>query len=158
MSVVESRTVPAVGQQAPDFTLPSTSGEKLTLSSLRGKPVLIAFFPVAFSSTCTAELCERRDNHDQFLQRGVVVLPISVDSTYSLKEYKAKHAMKVDLLSDFRRDVSRLYGVLLDDRFYSQRAYFLLDADGVIRWVHVESNPDHKREDAELLEAIDRMV
>lgn len=158
MSVVESRTVPAVGQQAPDFTLPSTSGEKLTLSSLRGKPVLIAFFPVAFSSTCTAELCERRDNHDQFLRRGVVVLPISVDSTYSLKEYKAKHAMKVDLLSDFRRDVSRLYGVLLDDRFYSQRAYFLLDADGVIRWVHVESNPDHKREDAELLEAIDRMV
>ena len=158
MSVVESRTVPAVGQQAPDFTLPSTSGEKLTLSSLRGKPVLIAFFPVAFSSTCTAELCERRDNHDQFLQRGVVVLPISVDSTYTLKEYKAKHAMKVDLLSDFRRDVSRLYGVLLDDRFYSQRAYFLLDADGVIRWVHVESNPDHKREDVELLEAIDRMV
>ena len=158
MSVVESRTVPAVGQQAPDFTLPSTSGEKLTLSSLRGKPVLIAFFPVAFSSTCTAELCERRDNHDQFLQRGVVVLPISVDSTYTLKEYKAKHAMKVDLLSDFRRDVSRLYGVLLDDRFYSQRAYFLLDPDGVIRWVHVESNPDHKREDAELLEAIDRMV
>ena len=158
MSVVESRTVPAVGQPAPDFTLPSTSGEKLTLSSLRGKPVLIAFFPVAFSSTCTAELCERRDNHDQFLQRGVVVLPISVDSTYTLKEYKAKHAMKVDLLSDFRRDVSRLYGVLLDDRFYSQRAYFLLDADGVIRWVHVESNPDHKREDAELLEAIDRMV
>jgi peroxiredoxin len=70
--------------------------------------VLIAFFPVAFSSTCTAELCERRDNHDQFLQRGVVVLPISVDSTYTLKEYKAKHAMKVDLLSDFRRDVSRL--------------------------------------------------
>jgi len=158
MSVVESRTVPAVGQQAPDFTLPSTSGEKLTLSSLRGKPVLIAFFPVAFSSTCTAELCERRDNHDQFIQRGVVVLPISVDSTYTLKEYKAKHAMKVDLLSDFRRDVSRLYGVLLDDRFYSQRAYFLVDADGVIRWVHVESNPDHKREDAELLEAIDRMV
>ena len=158
MSVVESRTVPAVGQQAPDFTLPSTSGEKLTLSSLRGKPVLIAFFPVAFSSTCTAELCERRDNHDQFLQRGVVVLPISVDSTYTLKEYKAKHAMKVDLLSDFRRDVSRLYGVLLEDRFYAQRAYFLLDADGVIRWAHVESNPDHKREDAELLEAIDRMV
>jgi peroxiredoxin len=66
--------------------------------------------------------------------------------------------MKVDLLSDFRRDVSRLYGVLLDDRFYSQRAYFLLDADGVIRWAHVESNPDHKREDAELLGAIDRMV
>ena len=158
MTAVQSHTVPVVGQPAPDFTLPSTSGEKVALSSLRGKPVLIAFFPLAFSSTCTAELCERRDNHDQFVQRGVVVLPISVDSTYSLKEYKAKHGMKVDLLSDFKRDVSRLYGVLLDDRFYSQRSYFLVDADGVIRWVHVESNANHKREDAELLEAIDRVV
>jgi len=147
-----------VGRPAPDFTLPSTSGEKVTLSSLRGKPVLIAFFPVAFSSTCTAELCERRDNHDKFVQRGVLVLPISVDSTYTLKEYKAKYGMKVDLLSDFKREVSRLYGVLLDDRFYAQRAYFLLDADGVIRWLHVESNPDHKREDSELFDAIDRMV
>ena len=158
MTAVESHTVPAVGQRAPDFTLPSTSGEKVTLSSLRGKPVLIAFFPVAFSSTCTAQLCDMRDDHDKFAERGVLVLPISVDSTYSLKEYKAKHGMKVDLLSDFKRDVSRLYGVLLDDRFYSQRAYFLLDVDGVIRWMHVESNPDHKREDFELLDAIDRMV
>ena len=158
MTAVESHTIPAVGRPAPDFTLPSTSGEKVTLSSLRGKPVLIAFFPVAFSSTCTAELCERRDNHDKFVQRGVLVLPISVDSTYTLKEYKAKYGMKVDLLSDFKREVSRLYGVLLDDRFYSQRAYFLLDADGVIRWMHVESNPDHKREDSELFDAIDRMI
>jgi peroxiredoxin len=158
MTAVESHTIPVVGRPAPDFTLPSTSGDKVTLSSLRGKPVLIAFFPVAFSSTCTAELCERRDNHDQFVQRGVLVLPISVDSTYTLKEYKAKHGMKVDLLSDFKREVSRLYGVLLDDRFYSQRAYFLLDADGVIRWMHVESNPDHKREDSELFDAIDRMI
>lgn len=158
MTAVESHTVPAVGQFAPNFTLPSTSGEKVTLSSLRGKPVLIAFFPVAFSSTCTAELCDRRDNHDKFAERGVLVLPISVDSTYSLKEYKAKYEMKVDLLSDFKRDVSRLYGVLLDDRFYSQRAYFLLDTGGVIRWMHVESNPDHKREDHELLDAIDRMI
>ena len=158
MTAVESHTIPVVGRPAPDFTLPSTSGDKVTLSSLRGKPVLIAFFPVAFSSTCTAELCERRDNHDQFVQRGVLVVPISVDSTYTLKEYKAKHGMKVDLLSDFKREVSRLYGVLLDDRFYSQRAYFLLDADGVIRWMHVESNPDHKREDSELFDAIDRMI
>jgi peroxiredoxin len=157
MTAVESRTVPAVGQLAPDFTLPSTSGEKVTLSSLRGKPVLIAFFPLAFSSTCTTELCDMRDDNEQFVQRGVIVLPISVDSTYSLKEYKAKYAMKIDLLSDFKRDVSRLYGVLLDDRFYSKRAYFLLDAQGVIRWAHIEDNTSHKREDAELLAEIDRI-
>lgn len=157
MHAVESRTVPVVGQVAPDFTLPSTSGEKVTLSSLRGKPVLLAFFPLAFSGTCTAQLCDMRDNHDQFADRGVLVVPISVDSTYSLKEYKAKHAMKVDLLSDFKRDVSRLYGVLLDDRFYSNRAYFLLDRDGLIRWAHVEVNPSHRREDAEILAEIDRI-
>jgi peroxiredoxin len=158
MTAVESHTNPVVGQPAPDFTLPSTSGEKVTLSSLRGKPVLLAFFPLAFSGTCTAQLCELRDDHEQFADRGVVVLPISVDSTYSLKEYKAKHAMKVDLLSDFKRDVSRLYGVLHPDRFYSQRAYFLLDSTGVVRWEHIEDNPSNRRTDEELLTAIDRIV
>jgi peroxiredoxin len=157
MTAVESQVIPAVGQRAPDFTLPSTSGEKVTLSSLHGQPVLLAFFPLAFSGTCTAELCEMRDDADQFVKRGVMVLGISVDSTYSLKEYKAKHGMKVDLLSDFKREVSRLYGVLLEDRFFSNRAYFLLDRDGVIRWEHVEENPSHRRTDSELLAAIDRL-
>lgn len=153
----ESTTAPAVGQVAPDFTLPSTANDKVTLSALRGKPVLLAFFPLAFSGTCTAELCEMRDDHDKFSDRGVTVLPISVDHTYSLKEYKAKHGMKVELLSDFKRDVSRLYGVLLEDRFYATRAYFLIDRDGVIRWKHVEENPSLRREDSELLAAIDQL-
>jgi peroxiredoxin len=157
MTAIESQMVPAVGQEAPDFTLPSTSGEKVTLSALRGKPVLIAFFPLAFSGTCTAELCEMRDDHGQFAQRGVTVLPVSVDHTYSLKEYKAKYNMQVDLLSDFKRDVSRLYGVLMPDRFYANRAYFLLDAGGVIRWAHVETNPSNRREDSEILAAIDNL-
>jgi peroxiredoxin len=158
MTAVDSSSVPAIGQMAPDFTLPSTSGEKLTLSALRGKPVLLAFFPLAFSGTCTAELCDMRDHHEQFADRDVVVLPISVDSTYALKEYKAKHAMKLDLLSDFKREVSRRYGVLMEDRFYSNRAYFLIDAQGILRWAHVEENPSHRREDAELLRAIDGLV
>jgi peroxiredoxin len=157
MTAIESQVIPAVGQLAPDFTLPSTSGDKVTLSTLRGKPVLLAFFPLAFSGTCTAELCEMRDDNALFVERGVTVLGISVDSTYSLKEYKAKHEMKLDLLSDFKRDVSRLYGVLIEDRFYSNRAYFLLDRDGVIRWQHVEENPSHRRSDSELLAAIDRL-
>ena len=157
MTAIESHAVPTVGQLAPDFTLPSTSGEKLTLSSLRGKPVLLAFFPLAFSGTCTAELCEMRDDHDEFARRGVTVLPISVDHTYSLKEYRAKYNMKVEMLSDFLREVSRLYGVMLEDRFFSKRAYFLIGPDGVIRWEHVEQNPSDRRPDAELLAAIDRM-
>ena len=157
MTATASQSVPAVGDLAPDFTLPSTSGQKVTLSSLRGRPVLLAFFPLAFSGTCTTELCEMRDHHDQFASRDVTIVPISVDHTYSLKEYKAKYNMQVDLLSDFKRDVSRLYGVLLEDRYYSNRAYFLLDSAGVIRWAHVEETPSHRREDAEILAEIDRL-
>jgi peroxiredoxin len=155
MSPTETQTVPSVGEVAPDFTLPSTSGQKVTLSSLRGKPVLLAFFPLAFSSTCTEELCEMRDHDEQFMHRGVVIVPISVDSTYSLTEYKAKHSLKSDLLSDFNRTVSRRYGVLIEDKNYANRAYFLIDPDGVIRWIHIEEHPGHRRADAELLAAID---
>jgi peroxiredoxin len=157
MTATALQSVPAVGQEAPDFTLPSTADRKLTLSSLRGKPVLLAFFPLAFSETCTDELCELRDHNDLFADRGVTVLPISVDHTYSLKEYRAKHGMKAELLSDFKRDVSRLYGVLLEGPYFSNRAYFLIDARGIIRWEHVEENPSHRREDSEILAAIDQL-
>jgi len=161
MTAISSSTQPAppqVGERAPDFTLPSTSGERVTLSQLRGKPVLIAFFPLAFSSTCTAELCEMRDDWSEFEARGVVVLPISVDSTYSLKEYKQKYEMKVDLLSDFKREVTIRYGVLNEDRFFSNRAYFLLDREGVVRWAHVEENASNKRTNQEILAEVDRVT
>lgn len=147
--------VPSVGQAAPDFTLPSTAGQRVTLSSLRGRPVLLAFFPLAFTSTCTAELCEMRDDYDRFAAADAVVLPISVDSDATLKEFKAKHAMRVDLLSDFKRQVSRLYGVLMEERFYSNRAYFLIDRAGVLRWVHVEKTPGERRQDAEIFHQLE---
>jgi mycoredoxin-dependent peroxiredoxin len=146
---------PAIGQPAPDFTLPSTSGEKVTLSKLRGTTVMLAFFPLAFSSTCTEEFCTMRDDYSDFAGRKVKVLPISVDHTYSLKAYIEKYALPVEMLSDFKRDVSRQYGVLLDDRFYSNRAYFLIDGGGVLRWSHVEENPSNRRQNSELLAAID---
>lgn len=150
--------VPKVGDQAPDFTLPSTTGKPIQLSSLRGTPVLLAFFPLAFSSTCTAELCDIRDDYSDFTDRGVTVLPISVDSTYSLVEYKKKHGLPVDMVSDFHREVSRDYGVLHPERFFSNRAYFLIDANGVIRWEHVEENPSNKRTNAELLHALETLA
>ena len=147
-------TVPPVGAAAPDFTLASTSGQPTTLSSLRGKNVLLAFFPLAFTGTCTKELICFTEDFDQFAGTDTVVLPISVDSTASLNEFKAKYSMKADLLSDFKRDVSRLYGVLIEDRFFSTRAYFLIDRAGTIRWEHVESNPSNKRSNEELFQQI----
>ena len=143
--------LPAPGSQAPDFTLPSTSGQSITLSALRGKHVLLAFFPLAFTSTCTAELCAFSTDYSAFASADTVVLPISVDSVPTLKEFKAKEHMGVELLSDFRREVSRLYGVLNEAKFFSNRAYVLIDRSGVVRWIHQEADNSQRRENAELL-------
>ncbi len=113
---------PVVGQPAPDFTLPSTAGKDVTLSSYRGDShVLLAFFQLAFTGPCTAELCAFSTDYAQFEVLGCRVLPISVDSIPTLKEFKAKERMSVDLLSDFKREVCRLYGTLLEDKFFSRR-------------------------------------
>lgn len=147
-------TTPAVGTPAPDFTLASTAGKDVTLSALRGKKVLLAFFPAAFTSTCTAELCAFTDEYAEFERSGAVVLPISVDAVPSLKAYKAQERISVDLLSDFRREASRLYGVLNEERFNSKRAYVVIDQAGLVRWIHVEEHGGFKRENAELLEQL----
>jgi len=99
--------LPALGSQAPDFTLPSTSGTDVTLSRLRGRNVLLAFFPLAFTSVCTTEMCAFSTDYSQFQSANTEVLPISVDSIPTLREFKAKERLTLDLLSDFKRDVSR---------------------------------------------------
>ena len=147
-------TLPPVGSVAPDFTLPSTSGSDVTLSRLRGKNVLVAFFPLAFTRVCTAELCAFTEDYGAFRDAATDVLPISVDSIPTLVEYKAKERISVDLLSDFRREVSRRYGTLLEDRFHSNRAYILMDRAGVVRWTFAEEATRNRRENAELLERI----
>ena len=146
--------LPAVGSVAPDFTLPSTSGRDVTLSSLEGKNVLLAFFPLAFTRVCTTELCSFTEDYGAFRDAGTEVLPISVDSIPTLKEFKSKERISVDLLSDFKREVSRRYGTLLEDRFHSSRAYILIDRGGVVRWTFAEETPGSRRENAELLERI----
>ena len=149
---------PAVGTVAPDFTLRSTAREAVTLSSFRGKQnVLLAFFPLAFTGTCTAELCAFNDDFSQFASRHTTVLPISVDSTDTLREYRAKHQMSFDLLSDFKRVVSQQYGVLNAERFYANRAYVVIDRDGVVRWSWLEAKNGERRENAELLVELEKL-
>jgi peroxiredoxin len=147
---------PAVGSVAPDFSLPSTAGRDVTLSALRGKNVLLAFFPLAFTSVCTREMCEFSEDYARYGNAATEVLPISVDSIPTLKEFKAKERIGVDLLSDFKREVSRRYGVLLDT-FFSARAYFLIDRQGVLRWSFIEETPGTRRCTGELLEQIERL-
>ena len=146
---------PQAGEIAPEFTAASTSGSDVSLSSFRGtRNVLLAFFPLAFTGPCTKELVCFTEDFDRFAGKGVEILPISVDSTASLKEFKNKLQMKTDLLSDFKRDISRAYGVLNEERFYSNRGYFLIDKEGRVRWSHIEDNNGQRRENSEILAAI----
>jgi peroxiredoxin len=155
MTGTQLQNSPQVGDVAPDFTAASTSGKDVSLSSFRGKQnVLLAFFPLAFTGTCTKELICFTEDFDQFAGKGVEILPISVDASPSLKEFKNKLQMKTDLLSDFKRDISRAYGVLNEQRFFSNRAYFLIDKEGRVRWSHVEGNNRERRENSEILVAI----
>jgi peroxiredoxin len=150
--------MPTIGQPAPDFTLPSTSGHDVTLSSFRGREnVLVAFFPLAFTGVCTAEMCAFSEDYSKFEKAGTRVLPVSVDAVPSLKAFKEKERMSVDLLSDFHRAASRAYGVLIEEKNLSQRAYFLVDKQGVLRWSYVEAELGHRREDRELLEQIGKL-
>lgn len=143
---------PAIGSPAPDFTLLSDQRKPVTLSSFRGqKNVVLAFFPWAFTSTCTAELCDFGTDYSQFASADTVVLGISCDSFHALREFKAKERMTIDLLSDVKREVSRAYGVLIEELFVSSRAYVIVDQAGTIRWTWNEAELGHKRSNAELL-------
>lgn len=155
MTGTQLQNPPQAGDVAPEFTAASTSGSEVSLSSFRGKRnVLLAFFPLAFTGTCTKELVCFTEDFDQFAEHGVEILPISVDSTASLREFKNKLHMKTELLSDFKRDISREYGVLNEDRFYSNRAYFLIDKEGRVQWSHIEDQNGQRRENSEILAAI----
>lgn len=150
--------LPAVGAEAPDFSLPATGGADITLSAFRGTAnVLLAFFPLAFTGTCTAEVCDLSTDYAAFRAKDTVVLPISVDSIPTLKAFQAQERLGIDLLSDFHRTVSRQYGVLVAERNHSTRAYVLIDKAGIIRWAFAEPNPGEKRSNAELLQHLEAL-
>lgn len=138
-----------IGQPAPDFTLYDSEKNKLTLSDLKGQHVLILFFPLAFTSTCTAELCSVRDNLSFYNNAKAKVLGISVDSLHTLARYKKDQSLNFSLLSDFNKEVSSLYGSLYDVFGYnmrgvSKRAAFIIDRIGIIRYAEVLENAGHQ--------------
>jgi peroxiredoxin len=158
MTSTSAEGLPAVGTLAPEFTLPSTARTDVTLSDYRDREnVLLAFFPLAFTSTCTAELCAFREDFEQFASRETVVLPISVDSVDTLREFRTKYGMPFDLLSDFRRTVSRQYGVLNEEKFYANRAYVVIDRRGMVRWRWQERQNGERRDNQELLAILEEL-
>jgi glutaredoxin-dependent peroxiredoxin len=133
------------GQQAPDFTLYDSEKNQVTLSQLKGENVLLLFFPLAFTSVCTRELCSIRDHINDYNNANARVIGISVDSLYTLKRYKQDQQLNFTLLSDFNKEVCTLYDTIYPMFGYnmkgvSKRSAFLLDKDGVIRYAEVLEN------------------
>lgn len=142
-----------VGQSAPNFTLKDSNGEDRTLQELRGEgKLLLLFFPLAFSSVCTDEMCSTRDNMKFYEELNVRVAGISVDSFFTLKVFKEQNNINFSLLSDFNKEVSEAYGALYDTFFdmkgVSKRSAFLIDENGTVAYAEVLENagdlPDFK--------------
>ncbi|MBT8160237.1 MULTISPECIES: peroxiredoxin [Arthrobacter] len=131
--------VPVVGQEAPDFELVNQYGEPVRLSALRGRNVVLVFFPFAFSGICTGELCEIRDNLAVFEHGNATILGVSVDSKFALRAYADKENYEFDLLADFwpHGAVAEQYGVFDSSSGMSLRGTFIIDASGIVRYVVV---------------------
>ena len=131
-----------VGQKAPAFSLYDSEKKKISLDDLKGKNVLLLFFPQAFTGTCTKELCSTRDNIALYEQVNAQVLAISVDSIFTLARYKDDQQLNFPLLSDFNKEVSKAYDCLYDTFVFdmhgvSKRSAFIVDKNGVIRYTEV---------------------
>ena len=125
-----------IGQTAPDFTLYDSEKNKITLSNQKDQNVLLLFFPLAFTSTCTAELCSVRDNISFYNKANAKVFGISVDSLQTLAKFKADQQLNFTLLSDFNKETSSAYGSLYEMFGYnmkgvSKRSAFVIDLKGI---------------------------
>ena len=142
-----------VGSKAPDFTLTNQDRQPVTLGEQRGRPVVLAFFPAAFSSVCQKELCTFRDSMGRLGEAKAQVFGISVDTFFTLKAFSDQQQFSFPLLSDFNKQAIRDYGVFNEDMIglkgIAKRAVFVLDKDGVVRHREVledaRNEPDYEK-------------
>ncbi len=148
-----------VGSKAPDFTLTSNERQPVTLSQQRGRPVVLAFFPAAFSSVCEKELCTFRDSIARLNAARAEVYGISVDTFFTLKAFHDQQRLSFPLLSDFNKLVIRDYGVFNDDMIglkgIAKRAVFVLDQDGVVRYREVLEDARNEPDYAKVLATVE---
>ena len=136
-----------VGQKAPDFTLFDSAKQPTKLSDSKGKNVVLAFYPGAFTGVCTTEMCTFRDRFDSLNSMNAQVLGVSVDGIFAQKAFSDANNLNFPLLSDFNRETVEAYGVALpnfagmEGYTASERAVFVIDKDGVIRFRWVGENP-----------------
>jgi len=134
-----------VGSKAPDFTLPDQDRTPVTLSAQAGKNVVLAFFPAAFTSVCTREMCHFRDSLAALNGANAVVFGISTDTPWTLKEFAKQQSLNFPLLSDFNKGAITSYGVSNPDMLglagISKRAVFVIDGSGTVRHREVTASP-----------------
>ncbi len=152
-----------VGQKAPDFTLYDSGKQETTLSESKGKPVVLAFYPGAFTGVCTTEMCTFRDRFDSFNSMNAQVFGISVDGIFAQKAFSDANNLNFPLLSDYNRETVTAYGVALpnfagmDGYTASQRAVFVIDKDGVIQFKWVGENPGVEPDYDEVQRQVDQL-
>ena len=129
------------GDLAPDFTLPNTDNQPVSLSSHKGQPVVVLFFPLAFTSVCTEEMCTMRDSMGKYQGLNAQVVGISVDSPFTLAKFKAEQDLNFPLLSDFNKQAAKDYDVLYETFFglegVAKRSAFVVDAGGAVAYAEV---------------------
>ncbi len=131
-----------IGDKAPDFKLFDSDKKEVSLHDYKDKNVVILFFPMAFTSVCTAELCTMRDDIAYYGNLGTSILAISVDSVFTLGKFKEDQKLNFPLLSDFNKDISKAYSAYYEDFVFgmkgvSRRAAFVVDKEGTIRYAEV---------------------
>jgi len=150
------------GAPAPDFTLPDQDGSPVTLSSLKGKPVVLYFYPKADTPGCTTQACSVRDHSDAYAAHGAVVLGVSPDPVARVKAFHDKHAMNFTLLADADHAVAERYGAWVEKSrngrtcWGVQRSTFVIASDGTVAHVLPEVSP--KTHDAEVLKVLAESV
>ena len=149
-----------VGEPAPDFALPDANGQVVRLSDFRGRNVLLVFYPLDWSPGCSRQLDLYQQELDEFRSRNVEVVGVSVDSLYSHGAWAAVRGVTFPLLADFnpKGEVARRYQVWRDGDGFSERALYLVDADGVIRYAHVSPKLQHVPDIYELFEVLDGLA
>jgi thioredoxin-dependent peroxiredoxin len=138
----DSTPVPAVGSNAPTFSLPNQEGSKVSLDDFKGKWVVLYFYPKDFSSACTIEAHNFQRDIDKYTQKKAVILGVSVDTVDSHKSFCAKESLNFKLLSDSSHEVTQKYGSILEynGMTLSARNTFLIDPSGVIKKVYIKVN------------------
>jgi peroxiredoxin len=160
MSSTSLSSVPKIGDKAPDFELPDPDMKSRRLNEFYGKKTILAFFPAAESPVCTAEMCTLRDSLDQLRDLGANVVGISVDGPYANKFFVQNRHLNFPVLSDYKRDVIRKYGIVmkklgsLEGYDAAKRSIFIIDEKGTVMYRWVSDNPQIEPDYSEIKDTL----